>query len=226
MKNGIQESFWLRLTFGFRYLFENAGLTGLLILVSIINFLMSFTIIILVPYVLSFAKSTTLGFVQSISGAGMLLGSIIIGIAGTHNKKIPILFFSTILSGIGLLIMGLYPDAFLITAGLFITMFIGPIASSHAVEIWQKKVPFELQGRVASARMSIGWVLPPFAFLSAGYLADHVFIPMFNTPTEGLASMFVISGILLTISASLFLIYPPLKNVERDIPDALYVSNC
>lgn len=67
---------------GWRYLVERPGLLGLLFYFAVVNFTANFSSAMIGPLVLSFGSATSLGAVQTVMGAGMLAGSLLMSIWG------------------------------------------------------------------------------------------------------------------------------------------------
>jgi hypothetical protein len=156
---------------------------------------------------------------------------------GPKDKKILMVIASIALSSIGYVIASLHPSAFFPGVGNFVVMFFIPIAAALSQAVWQVKVPADIQGRVFSIRAMIAHSTIPLANLVAGPLADRVFAPLMAEggllsaslfaqmigagPGRGFAMIFLISGVFL-VGLSLFvLVYPRVRNLETEIPDAI-----
>lgn len=216
-----KESILRKMSFGFRYLLKFPGLVAMLIMFSLINFLLNFSAVVLVPFVLTFADSKILGLVQMIGGSGMLLGGIIVFITGIPKKKMNVILGGVFILAMGIALTGAFNSPYTAAGGMFILMLIIPFASSSSAVLWQKKIPLAYQGRVTSTRMAFSQFLMPFAYLIAGPLADNVFEPLFSTPGRGMGLMFLISAVFLIITGIFAFLYKPLRNVETGIPDVI-----
>jgi len=161
----------------------------------------------------------------------------LLSIWGGPKKKIfSIMIFITI-SSLGLALAGLRPNAFLIAAGYFVMLFVIPLASGSSQAIFQVKVPLDLQGRVFAMRSMISRSIMPIAFLTAGPLADLVFMPMLseggllaNTfiaqivgvgPGRGIGLIFVIAGLGTILITWLAYLNPKIRHIETSIPDVI-----
>lgn len=222
---------------GWRFLRERTGLFGLLLYYAMINFLLNWSAVLLVPMVLSRFTANVLGVIQTVMGIGMLAGSIVLSAWGGAKRRIPatILFISIAL--IGYVVAGLTPNPYFIGIGIFILMFFIPIASGNSQVVFQTKVPHEIQGRVFSVRSTISQSMMPIAFLTAGPLADHFFEPLLsdggalaNTwigqilgtgAGRGIGFMFILSGIVAIMISLIVFANPRIRNVEDELPDAL-----
>jgi MFS transporter, DHA3 family, macrolide efflux protein len=223
--------------FGWDYLRHRAGLFRLVWYFALINFLISLVTVLMTPLVLSFSSTSMLGMVQAISGVGMLAGSIIMSAWGGPQRKVFGVLGFIALAGFGLIIMGMQANILLITSGLFLIMISAPIASGCSQAIFQSKVERSVQGRVFAIRTTIARSITPLAFLTAGPLADIIFIPLLLPsgslaattighwigvgPGRGIGLMFLISGFGLSITTLLAFINPHIRLVETQLPDAL-----
>lgn len=223
-------------TFGWNYLIERPGLVGLLILIASCNFLVSLDEALTTPLVLSFASVTTLGTISSIVSSGMLVGSLVMSIWGGLQRQINTIFISLFLVGLFYLVAGLRPSIALFTISEFLLFFLTPIINSTIQVIYQKKVAPELQGRVFAVRKAVVQATLPLGYVTAGPLADRIFEPLMASdgplagtigqiigvgPGRGIGLMFVIMGIFTMLLTFIGYLYPRLRLVEDELPDAI-----
>lgn len=224
-------------TYGWRYLWARPGLFGMLLYFALVNFLMNLAAVLTAPLVLSFAKADSLGMVQSVFGAAMLIGSIVMSVWGGPKRRMLTIYACAVLIGLSMIIIGLRPSVVLIAVGFFIFLFNIPIASGSSRVIWQSKIAPDVQGRVFATRSMISGSMTPLAFLLAGPLADQIFNPMMlpggalaNTVIgqvigvglgRGVGLIFSASGVLLLIVTAAAYLYPRMRNVEDELPDVI-----
>jgi MFS family permease len=228
---------WQDMQFGWSYLTERKGLFGLLLYYAMVNFLLNWSAVLLIPMVLSRFTADVLGVIQTVMGVGMLAGSIIMSAWGGAKHRIPAAIGFIILGVIGLVIAGLQPNPFFIGGGIFLLMFSVPLASGNSQVVFQTKVPREIQGRVFSVRSTISQSMMPLAFLTAGPLADKFFEPLLKDggalastvvgqilgtgAGRGIALMFILSGLTGIIVSVFVYLNPRIRNLEKELPDAL-----
>jgi DHA3 family macrolide efflux protein-like MFS transporter len=138
--------------------------------------------------------------------------------------------------GLGLCIMGLRPSAVLVTLGYFVFFLVIPVINASNFAIWQTKVEPDVQGRVLAMRRLIVQASAPIAFLAAGPLADYVFEPLLMPggpltgsvgrligvgDGRGIGLLFIVMGLLLILASMAGQLFPRMRQVEREIPDAL-----
>lgn len=231
------KNIWQDMQFGWNFLYERKGLLGLLLYYAMVNFLLNWSAVLLIPMVLSRFTADVLGMIQTVMGVGMLAGSIIMSAWGGAKKRIPTAIGFITIAVTGIVIAGLQPNPWLIGAGLFILMFSVPLASGNSQVVFQTKVPREIQGRVFSVRSTISQSMMPLAFLTAGPLADKFFEPLMrdggalaNTfigqvigtgAGRGIGLMAILAGLVGIIVSIFVYLNPRVRNLEDELPDAI-----
>lgn len=228
---------WLReATYGWTYISVRPGLLGLLIFFTTTNFFESVVEVLVTPLVLSLASPTVLGTIMSISGIGLLGGSLLMSIRGESRRLINSILSFQLLGGLCILLVGLYTAVPIIALAGFLYFFGLPIINGCSYVLWQRKVAPDVQGRVFAMERMISLSSTPLAYLVAGPLADKVFEPLMASngllaqsvgkligvgPGRGMGLMFVVMGactIFLTIAAYN---YSPLRLVEDELLDEI-----
>jgi MFS transporter, DHA3 family, macrolide efflux protein len=224
--------------FGWKYLRGLPGLFGLLIYFASVNFFLSLSGVLSGPLVLSFGTATDLGIVQMVTGASMLVGSLIMSAwGGPKTRKVPALIGFIALCSTGLLISGLRANTWVISAGRIVLLVFVPFAAALSQAIFQIKIPPDIQGRVFAIRGMIARSLSPISFLLAGPLADKIFDPLMAEggalgatfvgkilgagPGRGIGVIFIISCLFLWTESLIAYSNPRIRNLESEIPDAL-----
>mgnify|MGYP000845511722 FL=1 len=230
------KNIWQDMQFGWNYLNERKGLLGLLLYYAMVNFLLNWSAVLLIPMVLSRFTADVLGIIQTVMGVGMLAGSIIMSAWGGAKRRIPTAIGFIILGVTGFIIAGLQPNPWFIGAGIFLLMFSVPLASGNSQVVFQTKVPREIQGRVFSVRSTISQSMMPLAFLTAGPLADKFFEPLLQDGGalastfvgqilgtgvgRGIGLMFILSGLTAILVSVMVYANPRIRNLEDELPDA------
>jgi hypothetical protein len=223
--------------YGWRYLYARAGLFGLLLYFALVNFLLNTASVLTGPLVLSFGTATTLGLVQTVSGVGMLVGSVAMSAWGGPKRRINGVIGFIALAALGLVFTGLRPSGLFAAGGMFLLLFCVPFASGSSRAIFQSKVDPAVQGRVFAARGMISRSMTPIAFAIAGPLADYVFEPWMAEggllagtflgrvlgvgAGRGIGLMFLVSGTVLVASSAWAYAHPRIRRVEEELPDAI-----
>ncbi|MBL8100665.1 MAG: MFS transporter [Anaerolineales bacterium] len=225
------------IAFGWNFLRERTGLFGLLLYYAMINFLLNWCAVLIVPMILSRFTPNVLGLLQTVMGIGMLIGSIAMSAWGGAKRRIPATILFICLALLGYIVVGITPNPYVIGIGIFIMMFFVPLASGNSQVVFQTKIPREIQGRVFSVRGAISQSMMPIAFLTAGPLADKFFEPLLQDggalaatfigqilgtgAGRGIGLMFILSGITAILISVIVFANPRIRNVEDELPDAL-----
>lgn len=231
-----QRPFLEDVVFGWKFIKGYPGLPATLLLFFGFNFTNTMVETLITPLILSFASPAVLGTVISGAGIGMVLGGALIMLWGGPRRWMPAILGLLVLQGFMLIVGGLRPNAFLIGAAAFVYLFCTPIISCSSNVIWQNKVPVELQGRVFAIRQMIATSALPLSYLLAGPLADYVFEPLMavHGPLaasvgpllgtgrgRGIGLFLVVLGVVTLLVSVLAYQHSALRNVERDLPDAV-----
>jgi DHA3 family macrolide efflux protein-like MFS transporter len=226
---------WRESLFGFQYVWQRHGLFALLLFFAGVNLTFGFISPIFVAYVLSSASPGTMGMLLSLGATGMLVGSIFASTWKGTSRRVLGIITSTIILGIMLVVIGASTWIVSIVVALWLGMSVMPLAQAMSQSIWLAKVEPDVQGRVFSIRSMIASGTAPIALALAGPLADRVFIPLmtgdsglgvalqgwFGSGDEAAYGLFFVAiGLYTIIMATVSLLYGPLRNLERDIPDA------
>jgi hypothetical protein len=203
---------------------------------AVVNLLFAFSIVLTTPLVLSFAGAPQLGMVLAVGSVGAMLGSLFISVWGGPKKSVyGVLGFSPVL-GLAYLVVGARQSLPVITVGVFLLFFVAPVINASSRAIWQSKVDPKIQGRVFAVSQLVSQFTAPIAYLVAGPLADGLFEPLL-APGGGLAAsvggyigvgagrgiafQFLLMGVLLLVVTGGALLYPRLRRLDDEVPDAV-----
>jgi MFS family permease len=232
-----KSSLWREALEGWTYITVRPGLLMLLILFAALdNFVTGLVEVLLTPLVLSFASVTVLGTIQSIGGAGMLLGSLAMSIWGGQRLLISGIFVFDILSHLCILAFGLRTIPELFALANFILFFSLPLVNGWCDAILLRKVVPDIQCRVFATLNMICWSCIPGAYVVAGPLAERIFEPLMATngllagsigqiisvgPSRGIGLLFITMEILVIGVTVAVYRYPRVRFVEYELPDAI-----
>ncbi|MGH9928798.1 MAG: MFS transporter, partial [Pyrinomonadaceae bacterium] len=229
-------SLWSEVAAGWAYIKARPGLVWLLIFFAAINFNISMSDVILLPMWLGIASVQVVGTLAAITSLGMLAGSIVLSVWGGPRRRIHGVLGFTLLLGVSLILMGMWPSVVVLSIAGFTLLFAVPFIFGCNQTIWLSKTPPDMQGRVSSMRAMIGWSISPLAYLIAGPLADKVFEPLLAAKGplagsvgkiigvgsgRGIGLMVIGLGILTLIAAVAGYMNSRLWNVEDELEDAM-----
>jgi len=229
-------SLWREALEGWTYITVRPGLLALLIVFAINNFVFGLIEVLFPPLVLSFTSVTVLGTIQSLGGAGMLLGSVVMSIWGGPKTLIRGVFGFAFLSQLCILALGLRADAALFALAFFLFFFSLPFINGWCDAIMLRKVAPDIQGRVFATINMICFSCIPLAYVVAGPLAERIFEPLMATngllagsigqiigvgPGRGIGLLFITMEILALLVTVAVYQYPRLRFMERELPDVI-----
>ena len=220
---------------GWNYIVLRPGLVRLVCFIAISYFTMGMIEVVLWPLLFQPEGTTAqLGFVFSIGGCGMLVGSVLMSVwSGPRNRVKAIICFVG-LQGLIVLIGGLKISPVVLALGIFGYLFSQPIIVSCNQAIWQSKVPSRLQGRVFALQQTLERSLAICAYLLAGPLVDNVLNPLMAEEGivaraigrvistgmgQGVTLLLVILGIINLMVVAIAYREPRLRRLEKELPD-------
>jgi MFS family permease len=224
-----QFSFWRETLQGWRYVMARPELFSLLMFFGISNFLYTSGNCLTIPLGLSLMSLKALGSLFSFGGLAMIVGGIVMSIWGGPKRKIYGFIGFLVVQAVGFMIVGFRFNLPVIITGFLLFCFAESFVSACSGTIWHKKVPLEMQGRVAAVIGMVTTATMEMGYASSGLLADHVFIPMLSVHgswasslgsifgtgiTSALCFMFFVYGLLNLGLALLGFAYKPFRLLE------------
>jgi len=159
---------------------ENRGVYSLVIIMFFVCFFMGFIQILIRPMILALSSVKTAGMMESLCAAGLLIGSLWIGIAGIKKNYSKILAVASFFCGIFMSMTGVNKNLAIIGISTFLFFSTLPFMNSCADVLVRVSVPNELQGRVWGLISLITQMGTVAAYIISGIMADYIFEPMFN----------------------------------------------
>ena len=214
---------------GLRTIITNKGITVLILLISIVTFFIGILQTLLTPMMLAIANASVLGTILTLSSMGMLLGSMIMGIANINKNYTNMVSFSLAFGGLFFALMGVSTSTFFITAAGFLFFAALPFVNTGAEVLIRRNIPDDKQGRawgLIGIISQLGYIL---AYATAGLLADHVFTPLLmpdgalastigrligTGSSRGIGFMFILSGIFVCVLAIFIFNSRPTRKLE------------
>jgi len=227
-------SLWQEMGFGWTYIRARPGLLGLLLFFMMTNFFGGVINPLLTPLILDNWNASTLGFIGTLMGVGMLAGTLVMSAWGGGKRKVIPLLGGGLISGLFLAAAGVRVSLPLLGVCGFCFIFFVPIINACSQAIWQAKVAPDVQGRVFAVRRTIAAGAAIVSPLLAAPLADYVFKPamapggalagllgpLFGVGAgRGIGVLISLIGLLLALVAAVALLTPLVRRVELDIPD-------
>lgn len=175
---------------GVRYVLAWRGLTLVILMAMVLNFLLtpgSSLIPILVTQHFGGA-APEMAAMEATWGIGMILGGLLLAAWGGFKRRIITSLMGVTLIGVLFVAMGLLPP-WLFGAALVLSVLMGvmnPITNGPLMALFQSTVAPEMQGRVMSLLQAGAMAMSPLSLLVAGPVADAV----------GVQTWYLIGGVL------------------------------
>lgn len=164
---------------GFAVLKENRGISVLIALMAIVCFFVGFLQTLVGPMVLAVSDAATVGTLESVCAVGMLVGSVIIGVAGIKGSYARTLQYAGMAASVFMALSGVSVHLFVTGAGIFLFFLALPFINTSADVLVRSNVAGEMQGRVWGIISLLSQAGTALAYAVSGVLADHIFEPMF-----------------------------------------------
>lgn len=194
------------------------GLFALILFATFNNFLGGVFMALMDAYGLSMMAVQAWGLMWGAVSVAFILAGILIARTGLGPKPLRTLMIVNLLMWGVASVFTIQPSIWLLGAGCFCWMFLGPWAEAAEQTTLQKVVPFERQGRVFGFAQSAEQAASPLTAFLIGPLTQFIVIPFmtdgagartlggwFGTgPDRGIALVFTIAGlagVVMTIAA-------------------------
>ena len=194
------------------------GLFALIFFATFNNFLGGIFMALLDAYGLSLVSVEVWGLTFGVLSTAFILSGIIISRTGLGKNPLRTLLLVNVITWSVCCVFTLQSSIWLLAAGCFVWMLLGPYAEAAEHTTLQKVVPLERQGRVFGFAQSVEQAASPLTAFLIGPLTQFIVIPFmtdgagaraigswFGTgPARGMALVFTIAGfvgLLVTILA-------------------------
>ena len=162
---------------GLKFIKSQPIILDLMILTLILTFF-AFSVMQIMPAVATDVlkgDAKLLGFLMASSGAGALIGSVLI-MPMTHKvKKIGLLCAAAVAwASMWLFVLGISHNAYLSMLSLFLSAIFIPIVFATTNGLIQVMAPANMRARVLSALLIMVFGVQPFASFFIGYVADQL----------------------------------------------------
>ena len=167
------------------------GLFALIFFATFNNFLGGVFMALLDAYGLSLVSVEIWGLLFGVLSTAFIAAGIIIARTGLGKNPVRTLLAVNLVTWSVCCVFAIQPSIWLLAAGCFVWMFLGPYAEAAEHTTLQKVVPPERQGRVFGFAQSVEQAASPLTAFMIGPIAEFVFIPLM---IEGGAGAELIGG--------------------------------
>ncbi|WP_035086949.1 non-ribosomal peptide synthetase/MFS transporter [Catenuloplanes japonicus] len=231
-----EETFTTEIRNGWRYVTRRPGMRAALRFFVVDHAFYTLGFAVITPMLLIEHSPATLGAALGAGGLGGLAAAVTMGLwGGTLRRTHGLLLFMG-LASVSMTVVGIGAGPAWVIAGMFLLTFGEVMAEGHWIAIVQRKVGFELQGRVLSIFITLMMLTMPIGYLVVGPPAERFVRPLLadggalagsvgavigTGPGRGLALLVILSGVLQLAWAVRGWFTPRLRRIEDELPDAL-----
>ncbi|HEY0636929.1 MAG TPA: amino acid adenylation domain-containing protein [Pseudonocardiaceae bacterium] len=232
-----RESFGRQLLGGLRLSWGQPHFRAMLLYFGIGNLLYSPALLLMPPLILAFATLGDVGRAGVAEGLGAAIGAITIMLwGGPKRRRMRTIMLVIAVAGLFVALTGLRPSLPMIMIALFGTGLALAVADGIYLTIIETKVPQRFHARVIALNQTIAWSVFPlgFAFIGplaatlselalaeGGSLAGSVGAVIGVGEGRGVAFVFVLCGLAMTLNALGWMAVRRLRRLDVDLPDAL-----
>jgi len=184
------------------------GLFALIFFATFNNFLGGIFMALLDAYGLSLVSVELWGLTFGVLSTGFIISGLLIARTGLGKNPLRTLLAVNVVTWAVCIFFTIQPSFWLLVAGCFIWMFLGPYAEAAEHTTLQKVVPPERQGRVFGFAQSVEQAASPLTAFLIAPLTEFVVIPFMTTgagatliggwfgtgPARGIALVFTLAG--------------------------------
>jgi DHA3 family macrolide efflux protein-like MFS transporter len=152
-------------------------------------------------------QAMDLALIQLAFGIGILIGGLNLSVWGGFKRRIHTIILSSVLGGIGFIIVGLVPEnaTILAVCVAFFLGFMHPLLNGSLMAMFQAIVPPDIQGRVFTLMISATGITAPLGLAIAGPVGD----------AWGVHIWFILSGIVTVLMGLSQLFIPAVMQIEK-----------
>ncbi|MFS0694019.1 amino acid adenylation domain-containing protein [Streptomyces nitrosporeus] len=221
---------------GFAYTWHHRGFRAMLLWFAGLNLFLSPLFLLVTPLVLSFDTVDGAAAVATASGAGAVVGGLLMGVwGGPRRHRLRGMLGLAAVFAVAAAVTGLRADLWVIGAGAFGMACAIALVNGVYSTIVQVKVPQRFHGRVFALNTTVAWSTIPIGhgliaplgaglfdpmLADGGALADSVGRVIGTGPGRGIALMYLLFCLVMLALVAFALRWPVLARFDRDVPDA------
>lgn len=186
-----------QLTFGLRYIWAQPQLRTLIIVVATFAFAHDLSEAIYDPMILAQTNGNArvLASTATAAGIGGVTGAIILSVWNGPKRRINGMLLGFIGAGVSKAVFGLGRSPMVWLPAQFCSSLSFPLLESSETAIWMEATAPEIQGRVFAANELMIGIVSSLAALLAGPLADQVFAPALQSPSQSPSMVSAVLGV-------------------------------
>ena len=202
-------SIWDDLREGVRYVLNWRGLTIIVFMGMVINFLLA-PAAALIPILVTkyyHGAAPQMATMDAAWGIGMVAGGVLLGAWGGFKRRIATSLMGLIIIGLAFTVQGMLPSTLFAAAvtGWLVLGLANPLCNGPIFAVLQSSVAPEMQGRVMTLLMATSVLMAPLGLLIAGPVADAV----------GVQVWYIVGGVACLVIGVAGFFIPALMNIEE-----------
>ena len=226
------EGWGRRLTFGFRYVWQQPSLRVLLLFTVLFTFAHDLGGSLQSPMVLARTDGNSLAIacVSAAAGVGGVAGAVLLSVWGGPKQRIYGLLGGYIGAGLSKMVFGLGRSTAIWIPAQLCSSLNFPLLGSCRSALWMDKISSDIQGRVFAAKSLVNQGASAIAVLLAGPLADRVLEPAMapggvwvhglspilgSGPGAGMAILYTICAVAMLLIGIAGFWVPQLRAIDR-----------
>jgi DHA3 family macrolide efflux protein-like MFS transporter len=207
---GGRTSVWADLREGMQYVLNWPGLTAIILMAMLLNFVMNpaFTLMPLLVTDHFDGGALQLSYLEAAWGIGLVLGGLLLAAWGGFRRKIYTSLVALAVEGVATALVGAASAGLLGLAigSMFVMGMMNALVNGPLFALLQRVVSPDKQGRVFNLVASLTSAAWPLSLAVAGPIADAV----------GVRPWFIVGGIVCTLTAVASFFVPAIINLEEN----------
>ena len=200
---------------GFRYLWSDPGMRGMILGFTVVNFIAAPMMILFPFYVQDMLgrDASWYGYLMAAMGVGMIIGSGLVATLQPNGKKRALWFSGSIVPlGAVFALLALFPLPFAALGLMIVGGALLGVVNVIVVSLLQASVPEELRGRVMGVVETLATAIAPLGMLIGGAVAE--------LSGNNIYAIFIVLGISLVIVALVFPLNRAIRNyLSFEVPE-------
>jgi DHA3 family macrolide efflux protein-like MFS transporter len=228
-----QGGVWRELCGAVRFLAQRRALLGLVIYMTLTNFLLNGPLELSIPYVATVTGSERwVGVLMGVMSLGALAGATTMAAWGGTRPRIHTLLPGMALAGLMMVLYGMARAPLALGIVMFAVLFPLPVTNAVFTSILQVKTPPDMQGRVFGLVGQLAYVSAPLSFLLTAPLVDRLAEPAVrgpgwqwlaplvgDAPGAGMGLVLAGAGALIVVASVVLYVLPAIRSLEISLPD-------
>lgn len=162
---------------GIKYVRSNSTVLRMILLIGVLNFASGVLFVAITPMMLKITNAFGLGIIISISGSGMIIGSIVLSAIPSINNKTKVMKIASYIFAASLFLFAFNRFLFVYPIIGFVFAFMTAVIGGLNQTVMQSEVAGGFQGRIFAIRRVFIMATNMLGIIMNGILIEKVFTP-------------------------------------------------